>query len=48
MLLRTGQIPLVENTSVDMFWGNGEDGTGSNMLGYLLMKLRQKFIDRSL
>jgi ribonuclease Z len=42
MLLRTSNIPLVKKTDVDMFWGCGADETGKNMLGQLLMKLRNE------
>jgi ribA/ribD-fused uncharacterized protein len=40
-LVATGQRVLVEH-SRDGFWGDGEDGSGSNQLGELLMALREK------
>ena len=48
MLLRTGQTLLVENTTFDVFWGDGDDGTGLNMLGKLLTELRLKFLQEEL
>lgn len=40
LLLSTGTAKLVEHTSNDAYWGDGGDGSGKNMLGRLLMKLR--------
>ncbi len=40
LLLSTGQVKLVEHTENDAFWGDGGDGSGKNMLGQLLMRLR--------
>ncbi len=40
-LLATGKSYLVEHTSRDSFWGDGGDGTGQNMLGKILMGIRQ-------
>src|SRR5437016_1195870 len=42
LLLSTGDARLVEHTENDAFWGDGGDGSGRNMLGQLLMELRQK------
>jgi N-glycosidase YbiA len=39
-LLATGDKKLVENSPVDCFWGTGKDGTGQNMMGGILMKIR--------
>jgi len=39
-LLGTGEMRLVEDNPADGFWGTGYDGTGQNMLGALLMELR--------
>lgn len=33
---------LVEASPSDMFWGCGHDGTGKNMLGHLLMSVREE------
>lgn len=40
LLLSTGEAEIVEHTDRDEFWGDGGDGSGRNMLGELLMKLR--------
>ena len=42
-LLVTGDKQLVEHTKNDSYWGDGGDGTGKNMLGHLLVELRQQF-----
>ena len=42
LLLSTGNAKLVERTENDAFWGDGGDGSGKNMLGRLLMKLRDE------
>lgn len=41
-LLATNGHELVENSPWDSFWGNGRDGKGKNMLGKLLMDLRDQ------
>lgn len=38
--LSTGTAKLVEHTNTDSYRGDGGDGTGKNMLGLLLMELR--------
>ena len=40
ILLATGDELIVENSPVDYYWGCGEDGTGKNRLGEILMKVR--------
>jgi ribA/ribD-fused uncharacterized protein len=40
LLLETGDQMLVEHTTNDSYWGDGGDGSGKNMLGQLLMRLR--------
>lgn len=40
-LLKTGDAKLVEHTKNDSYWGDGGDGSGKNMLGKLLMELRE-------
>ena len=42
LLLGTNDSKLVEHTKNDSYWGDGENGTGKNMLGTLLMELRGK------
>lgn len=41
-LLETGDAKLVEKTTDDMYWGCGNSGTGKNMLGIILMEVRNK------
>lgn len=45
ILLSTGNSILIEHTINDSYWGDGLDGSGKNMLGKLLMKLREKLLD---
>lgn len=40
-LLSTGDARIVEHTENDDYWGDGGDGRGKNMLGRLLMELRE-------
>jgi ribA/ribD-fused uncharacterized protein len=42
-LLETGSSILVERTSNDAYWGDGGDGRGKNMLGRILMEVRDSF-----
>ncbi|MDQ3798488.1 MAG: NADAR family protein [Acidobacteriota bacterium] len=44
ILLETGDAILVEHTTNDRYWGDGggDDGSGLNMLGRLLMELRDE------
>lgn len=42
ILLATGEAVLVEKTSNDYYWGCGSDGTGKNMLGKILMEVRER------
>jgi N-glycosidase YbiA len=39
-LLSTGNATIVEHTVNDSYWADGGDGTGLNMLGLLLMEIR--------
>lgn len=41
ILLSTGNEEIVENTSNDYYWGCGKDGSGKNMLGKILMEIRE-------
>ncbi len=41
-LLSTGDAPLVEHTYNDHYWGDAGDGSGENMLGQLLMLVREE------
>lgn len=40
-LLATGDEELMEDSPIDWFWGCGKDGTGKNMLGKILMLVRE-------
>ncbi len=40
LLLSTGDAKLVEHTANDSYWGDGGDGSGGNMLGRILMDVR--------
>jgi ribA/ribD-fused uncharacterized protein len=42
LLLSTADAVLVEHTDNDDYWGDGGDGSGKNMLGRLLMELRDE------
>jgi len=42
LLLSTGELYLIEHTPNDDYWGDGGDGSGKNMLGRLLMEVREK------
>jgi ribA/ribD-fused uncharacterized protein len=41
-LLSTEHRLLIEHTSNDSYWGDGGDGRGKNMLGRILMKVREQ------
>jgi N-glycosidase YbiA len=41
LLLSTGDAKLVEHTENDNYWGDGGDGSGKNMLGRILMEVRE-------
>lgn len=42
ILLSTGDEELIEKTTDDYYWGCGTEGHGKNMLGRLLMELREE------
>ena len=42
-LLATGDDELVEHSRNDSYWGDPGDGSGSNVLGKMLMRLRELF-----
>lgn len=44
ILLSTGDEFLVENSPIDYYWGCGQDGSGKNRLGFLLMLLREELL----
>ncbi|WP_293134960.1 NADAR family protein [Microcoleus sp. bin38.metabat.b11b12b14.051] len=41
ILLATGDEEIVENAPGDYYWGCGKDGSGKNMLGKILMEVRE-------
>ena len=41
LLLSTEDRKIVEHTSNDSYWGDGGDGSGKNMLGRILMEVRE-------
>jgi ribA/ribD-fused uncharacterized protein len=41
-LLSTGSANIVEHTANDSYWGDGGDGSGRNMLGRILMEVREE------
>lgn len=42
-LIETDNAKLIENSTMDNFWGCGPKGKGKNMLGRILMEIREKF-----
>ena len=42
LLLSTGSRMLVESSPFDYFWAAGQDGSGQNKLGHLLMQVRSE------
>lgn len=42
ILLATGDAILVEHTVNDSYWGDGGDGSGKNMLGKILVEIREE------
>jgi N-glycosidase YbiA len=41
-ILKTNDFTLIEDSIDDCYWGIGEDGTGQNILGNILMEVRSK------
>ncbi len=42
LLLSTGHAKIVEHTENDAYWGDGGDGRGQNMLGWILVDIRER------
>ncbi|MDR6968148.1 ribA/ribD-fused uncharacterized protein [Flavobacterium arsenatis] len=42
LLLDTKDAKIIEHTENDNYWGDGGDGKGKNMLGKILMKIREE------
>jgi hypothetical protein len=40
LLIETGDKVIIENSPNDYYWGGGQDGTGQNHLGKILMQVR--------
>jgi ribA/ribD-fused uncharacterized protein len=47
LLLSTGDATIVEHTENDAYWGDGGDGSGKNMLGRILMEVREELRGRA-
>ena len=45
LLTGTGDALLVEHTTNDRYWPDGGDGRGRNMLGQILMEIRDELRD---
>ncbi len=43
-LKETGDAQLIEESTMDAFWGIGKKGNGKNMLGHLLTELRSQLV----
>lgn len=43
-LLKTAPLNIIEDSTKDSYWGVGEDGNGKNMMGVLLVELREQYI----
>lgn len=41
-LLATGDARLIEASNMDAYWGIGKSGKGKNMLGVMLMEVREE------
>lgn len=46
-LFSTGDLEIVEHTSNDRYWADGGDGSGKNILGFILMKVRDELREYS-
>ncbi|MDE6760716.1 MAG: NADAR family protein [Lachnospiraceae bacterium] len=44
ILVSTGKKIIIEKTTNDYYWGCGKDGSGKNMLGIILMEVREAFL----
>lgn len=42
LLIDTGDKEIIEHTKNDHYWADGGDGTGKNMLGIILMEVREQ------
>ena len=46
ILLRTGDAMIIEHTENDSYWGDGGHGRGKNMLGQILMRVRDELREK--
>jgi len=46
-LMATVDSDLIEASPIDNYWGIGRDGNGKNMLGKILMSVREKLISKN-
>jgi ribA/ribD-fused uncharacterized protein len=42
ILMSTDDAEIIEDSPIDYYWGCGKDGTGKNMLGKILMIIRDE------
>jgi ribA/ribD-fused uncharacterized protein len=42
LLLSTGDAEIIEDSPIDWYWGCGKDGIGKNMLGKILVIIRDE------
>lgn len=42
ILISTGEETIIEKTTNDYYWGCGKDESGKNMLGIILMEVREE------
>jgi ribA/ribD-fused uncharacterized protein len=47
LLLKTADATLIEHTTNDSYWADGGDGSGKNMLGQILMRIRKELAEES-
>lgn len=45
LLKNTTNKEIIENSPTDYYWGAGAKGTGKNMLGKILMEIREKLFN---
>jgi ribA/ribD-fused uncharacterized protein len=48
ILETTGDAIIVERTANDDYWGDGGDGSGKNMLGKILMEVREAILNAAI
>lgn len=48
ILLNTAEALIIEDSPTDYYWGCGQEKTGQNQLGKILMKVRQEIRQRQL